>query len=89
MGEQNQVCTPPSCRDLGGHQLWAGPFKGHTENAQTKLIFYLMKTTKDNLPPSKSQAVKSQLVMEKEGAALSEEPYHKIKAFPVVRRQDG
>lgn len=49
-----------------------------TENRQTRLMFYLVETIEDNSPPSKSQAVNSQLVREKEGEVLRrrEEPYH-------------
>lgn len=43
-----------------------------TENRQTKVMFYLVETVKDNSPPPKSQAVKSQLVREKEGTAQEE-----------------
>lgn len=47
-------------------------YSSTTENRQTKLMFYLVETIEDNSPPSRSQAVKSWLVREKESTAQEE-----------------
>jgi len=64
---------------------WLGSSRSALGMRRPNLGFYLMKAAKDNLPATKRQAVRSQLVMKGRCCpGRGEEPHHAVTTSPLV-----